>query len=1199
MNKLVAILAFLISSLNLFAGFTIVSDGDAKITSYPQFSLKIQLLSDSIPIILNKEQIYIIEDNNVTKPIDISIPDAFGFQTIRWYLSSNDISSPIVAVIIDSLVIYRKFNVYLNNPEEDKRASFIKFVDNRRNIIKELKFGNVPVGNYTNKGGDVIVSKNRIKNGNPLPVRIDSIGTSSNNFKYLWLGSNFNGNQPPVDIISPFPYSFEVIFFPSQSKYYREYFTINYDGGRKHSIALVGNSFPLPRQTQLQLLYPNGEEILYPCQKYLIHWNGHNPSNPVFIEYTTNQGKIWNPIAQVTGDSYLWTIPNIETDSLLIRIYQEYSPPAERRIGIGNRIPNKTCFGIDSNLIATATEDGTIEIYEPTENKLIFSFPFTFPAYPTFRAKVSSFDFFDENRKILMSYKYIDAFEQEGVDTIAILDVQNGKLIAKFEFPQTEGKLQNLILDRKKAQFYILPFLSNKLLCYSLSDGNFLYEIKFDFPIVNGIISRSGKYIVFATLNKDITIVNTKDFSLFTKIKCDYLPLVSKLAVSSDDRLIGFTTKPPSGSDEYSNLTDAFICDIATGQIIRSLYNNWSDAIGLEFSPAGNYLILAFENNPILIFWDIVNDVISSSVIGAGYKISDFRLSPSSFIIATSEPSLKKVILRYFNYPEMDLSNSPSKIRLPKITAKEFHFPPQPIYYSKNYLVNFNFCNDGEVPLIINNSFVLKNRNFHLLKGFAGDTLFPGECLEIPINYNPIDTGIVTDSVIIESCGNYFFLPLVGTGLNRNLKFLVDKIEIGNTCINETKDVELEVAINSDSLDFPVDTVLVTNTSDFQILDGASPQILKTNQKIKIKIRFTPHTTGAIYSLLEIYYLNQKQYVFRIPIDGFGYGTDLVLSTNDLRFIPEIPSRQITVTNPSTTEIQIDSINFSIPNIFTVNSAFPIPIQSESVKVIEIQLVDNNNISETKMDIFASPCAVVKSINLGPYIGTSYIWTDTIEHEPKGTISIPIRFRNTENSPYNGIRPFDAKMSINEGIFLPSEIYSDYGNARIVSQEIIDNRRIITFSINGNYPSYGTLAKISGYIGLSESDTGRIEFSSESKFWGKSIKTITNPGLIKLMGLCGSRRLQRDSSKIVLLSVSPNPSKNLIDLRYSISKLQEITIRVFDVQGNLIYEETALPNNIGENLLEIDLSNIQSGVYSLFIMITNDFDLIHFVKIPD
>lgn len=1195
MRKIILSLVFFLSAFYLFAEYELIIDGDAKITKYPQISLRIQLRNDTIPIKLTQEKIFIIEDNIVSKPIEVSKPDASSFQTIRWNFSSNALVFPTI-VVIDSSVVYRRVNIGGILTDDDLSYSLIKFVDNRQNIIKELRFGNVLSGNYTNKGGDIIVANNRINNITSIPIRIDSIHTSSPDFKYLWLGSNINTNQPPVDIISPFPYSFEIIFFPTESKYYREYFTIFYDGGRKQSIALVGNSYPLPRRTHLQLLSPNTEENLYPCQKYLIQWQGNNPATPVNIDYTTNQGKNWIPITKTFGNSYLWTIPNVETDSLLVRIYQEYLPPGQLGIGNGNHIPNKIAFSVDSNFVAIANEDGLVEIYEVTENKLLFSLPFSKPDYPNFRVEVSHIDLIEHDQKILLAYRFVDLFQQEYPDTIALLDIVKREIVTKFKLPQSKGKLKNLIIDRKNNKFYLLPYLSNSLLCYNLNNGAYINEIKFEFPILNGIISHTGKFFVFATLNKDIRVFNSQDFTLHSIINLVPLPLVSKLAISPDDRLVGFTTLPPTGNNEYGNLSDAYVCDISTGIIVRSLYNNWSDAIGLDFSPASNYLILAFENNPILIFWDIVNDIISSSIVGSSFKISDFKLSPSSFTIATSEPSLKRVILRNFNYPEMDLSDSPSKIKKPKISSKEFTLPPQPIFYSKDYTIVGNFCNVGEVPLVISNSFMLKNRNFHLPKSLVNDTLYPGKCYEIIVNFNPIDTGIVTDSLIIESCGNYYFLPLFGIGLNRNLKFLVEKIDFGNVCINESKEIELEAAINLDSLTLPINKILLSNSLDFQIIDGSNSQILNPNDKLKLKLIFTPRKTGLISDYIEIYYLDQKQYVFRLPIQGSGFGTDLIVSTNDLRFIPEITARQITITNPSSNDVLIDSIRFTPPDFFVVNKTFPILIPPNTAKIFEIQN-SGQSITETHMEIFASPCAVLKSVQIGPYLGSSYIWIDTIESEPKGTITIRVHYQNEENSSYNGIRPFEGTIKINSGIFLPTEITSDFGSSRLLSQEIIGNNRYISFLVNGNFPKNGILAEIMGYVGLPETDTSIIDFSLSSRFWGSSVETQTSPGLIKLTGLCSSRRLQSDSTGVKIISISPNPIKNSLFVKYYITDIDNVHFKLFDLKGNLVFETINLPTALGENIIELFASNLQPGIYRLIIATQINFDQIDFVKI--
>ncbi|MBS1732051.1 MAG: hypothetical protein JST02_02030, partial [Bacteroidetes bacterium] len=68
---------------------------------------------------------------------------------------------------------------------------------------------------------------------------------------------------------------------------------------------------------------PNGGEVLYACQTYVITWTATGTSNFYDIDYSLNNGGTWASIASnlnVTNGQYSWTVPNAESSTCLVRV---------------------------------------------------------------------------------------------------------------------------------------------------------------------------------------------------------------------------------------------------------------------------------------------------------------------------------------------------------------------------------------------------------------------------------------------------------------------------------------------------------------------------------------------------------------------------------------------------------------------------------------------------------------------------------------------------------------------------------------------------------------------------------------------------------------------------------------------------------------------------------------------------------------
>jgi hypothetical protein len=75
------------------------------------------------------------------------------------------------------------------------------------------------------------------------------------------------------------------------------------------------------------------------------------------------------------------------------------------------------------------------------------------------------------------------------------------------------------------------------------------------------------------------------------------------------------------------------------------------------------------------------------------------------------------------------------------------------------------------------------------------------------------------------------------------------------------------------------------------------------------------------------------------------------------------------------------------------------------------------------------------------------------------------------------------------------------------------------------------------------------------------------------------------TSQIKNLDIYPNPSRDIFNIRFISEKIQDLSVRVINIMGELVYQEKA-NQFIGEYTKQIDLTDNSKGVY--FLEITTD-----------
>jgi hypothetical protein len=106
----------------------------------------------------------------------------------------------------------------------------------------------------------------------------------------------------------------------------------------------------------VQIIQPNGGEILYPCQFYDIEWTQTGTvSNYWNIDYSVDGGTIWASVTTnylATNGRFTWQVPNVISNTVLVRVYDAQNP--------GTTDQSDAVFAIRKALTLTSPNGGEV-----------------------------------------------------------------------------------------------------------------------------------------------------------------------------------------------------------------------------------------------------------------------------------------------------------------------------------------------------------------------------------------------------------------------------------------------------------------------------------------------------------------------------------------------------------------------------------------------------------------------------------------------------------------------------------------------------------------------------------------------------------------------------------------------------------------------------------------------------------------------
>lgn len=1147
---------------NIIPGNTFIKIDASK---FPELRIRMKASKDGLPIDLKNANILIIHNHRTAKPFKIQTSGNDYFD-VYWY--------SVVEGAISIICVFNNESALISVPGNMSMMPKLNIRSIDDTESPEMYFGDILPGDSSRIRVNVysMIGKKDAE-GNDVMLRVDSVKTLKNEFKSEWVGNLKSKTPPPVSLLPAFRYKVNLTYKPETNGYTRDKFKVFYESGLVEQVNLIGGTFNIPKANYIELVQPNGGETLTPCEKYQIKWRRYSPGINTNVELSTNEGETWELIGISTDSTFDWTVPNKSTARARIRIKQDltYTKPISLT---KDEIPTyRIAHSFNGYKLLDANIAGVVREWDLRDNSEKGVYKIANINYPGQRILPLGVDYIEGDSKFAVAYKYWN----QNQDNIAYFDTGNYVPVSIVPI-ETGFGTKDMRVDHNKNYMAFVSQFSNRLLIHSAKDGIFIRELDFQYPVSAFAFNREKDIAAVALYNGEVQLLSTIDFSVISKYDFSDIPIILEVSLSPDGKFIALACMAPKNTQFISNRNEVHVFDIPTQQIVRTFRTTASDPVGVEFSPVSTTLLIGTSEQPQLSLWDLPSDKTNTSMVGSLGALTDISFSPVGASVATASHSSEHLWIRNFTYPEEDSSDNNFTIIRPVLQENTLKTQYELIATSTDYKFNSSLCNIGSVPILIDTAYLKNGTNFKLKNKYSGDSLYPGECADLDLVFSPKDTGRIYDSVVFSSCLGEYYAPIEGYGRNRNIAFYFDTLDFGEVCLNYKDEKDTLVIRNDDPIPLVINTIkIIAYPSAFKVETFILDDTLAPGESVKLKVSFSPTEIGETSNDIEVFHSWLPKFTIKKAVlKGTGIGTIYTLSHSDLRFIPEIPDRQIRIKNMSENQIFLQRADIIPSGAFSISNTFPIYLPPQGETDLDVHW-NGQTTADAKLVIEAGPCISIKENSIGQYSGSSLLSISPVKADPRGEAVIPINFVNTQNKPYKGNRPFEAEFTVNPRMFLPQSVKSDYGEAELTRNEIINDKRIVGVRVNGDYDIKGVVAEVHGIAGLAETDTSKIEIITTSSFWGEAVNVNFVNGEFTLINLSGTRRFLQNSN--ISFTISPNPASDNIDVVVETETNANIIIDIYDYLGNRIKNLYSGETLKGSSKLKLNLAGISPGSY--------------------
>lgn len=653
-----------------------------------------------------------------------------------------------------------------------------------------------------------------------------------------------------------------------------------------------------PVDRTIKLLTPECKTTLVPGDTFSIRWTGLLPKDVIQLEYSIDNGRNWDTLARNVQDlSYLWTVPNIQSDECLIRAIQLWPNNVGKTLDLKHLGEvNSAFFNSDGSQVVTASADRSVIIWNANSGRIVHNLQ-------GHSAEVTFADFNKKGDRAASVGKDGKLIVWDVVSGLKVMDKELGRVVHSVRFSSD---------DR-----YIVVSCNDG--CADVFDANDLSEVA-DIPAYkNGVcwyseFSYDDKYVLTAG-NDGIAKV------------WDWKNQVNNPVKLFDTRV----SSEVNPNEKYGNATYATfnhntskvaVVSLQTKKIYIFDFNTTDTLYTIQhkegvvhFSASfyysmkyGEMLLTTSEEDVRL--WDA-----NSGLPGLPHIIKEHTKSvltavfnfDAKRILTASRDFTAKIWNLEQRDLQMDTTDCLFRIKPVSMELVNIDFGDVPIFSSKDTTISNFLTNTTDFNFQIRKIEILggEDSKFQFLNNievpFHLDTLTP---MQVKMQFRPTQPGKIFDTVNVVTAGGIFQAVLTGNGVDRGIYSYMNIIDFDQIEIGDSRDSTISLmVVNKGFFDVEIEKIELQkpDTTHFRIINNPGRTILRPNQTMGLTIRYTPSDLEVNNGTVAFIY-NGTLSPLKIGLLGEGIS-------------PRIDTLTILIENHSASPGEIIEVSIKISNI--------------------------------------------------------------------------------------------------------------------------------------------------------------------------------------------------------------------------------------------------------------------------------------------
>ena len=478
----------------------------------------------------------------------------------------------------------------------------------------------------------------------------------------------------------------------------------------------------------------------------------------------------------------------------------------------------------------------------------------------------------------------------------------------------------------------------------------------------------------------------------------------------------------------------------------------------------------------------------------------------------------------------------------------------------------------------------------------------PGQQINLPATFFPIDTSLVNETLLLvvdKTCPDTLRIPLTGRGAQgvvaQTLQVLFGTIA---SCTDKIDTIRIT---NRGNAVITYQSAALSGANQNQFVIASQPAAstnIQPNQTEIIIVRFNPSgfPDGAKTATLTttitvngqpqqfVTQLSAASTTLAFGITGNAFGQIIIGNT---------ATQTITLTNQSTLPISVASIAVVDP-AFTILSTTPQPpavISPGGTITLSVRFTPpTNKAYQSNLDIrITSPCAItntqlVNGEGIPQSIVNATLSIGTIKGKAKERVLIPILLQTdigaADAGSYLGTISFNRTMLFPHNVVKENTLSSQMNVAMSYDHKLGE----VTLTATGGKVAAGTgvLVYIECEVLIGDNLETPLRIGSQFDFTsGRAKVNQRTDGMFMLEGycFCEGNRLMKVDGVFRLWQNYPNPFNPKTVIRYQLAEEAHTVLSITDAYGQEMIRAVDTWQSPGMHRVEIDASELSTGVY--------------------